>query len=203
MWINPLLLVLVHLMLCTFVSYCTLCTYTITMHTKVLDNLSRERVDHPFMLDINDCCDYKDNTKDYKWTDCDFITINLNIRGLYSKITELNELIKNVESSGSSPSALTISEIWLTKHSPSFEVPGYKVYRKDREHKKGGGVAVLISNKLSSREIKYETNSSAMESCIVEIKGSKKPIIVCSLYRPPNTDIKLFLKTYRTMITKL
>ena len=173
------------------------------MHSKRIDNLSREVVDHPFMSDLDDNCDYEDNTQDFKWNACDFITINLNIRGLYSKTTELNDLIKRVESSGTTPTVLTISETWLTKHSPTVEIPGYKIYRRDREHKRGGGVAVLVSNSLNSREIEYKTDTTTLESCIIEIKGATRPVIVCSLYRPPNTNVKLFLKSYQTMITRL
>ena len=115
------------------------------MHTKRFDNLSQEVTDHPLLMDIDDCCDYEDNPKDYNWTDDDFIILNLNIRGLYSKLSDLNNLINQVETSGAPPTVITLSETWLTKHSPDFEVPGYKIFRTDREHKKGGGVAVLVS----------------------------------------------------------
>ena len=155
------------------------------------------------MTDINDSCDYEDNPKDYSWTEYDFITLNLNIRGLYSKLPELNNLIRLVETSGAPPTVITLSETWLTKNSPVFEILGYKIFQRDREHKKGGGVAVLVSSRLISREVNLESDPKVVESCVVEIKGAKKPIIVGSLYRPPNTNVGQFLKIYKSMVTKL
>ena len=173
------------------------------MNPKRVDKLSRDLVDLPFMLEGTDSCDYEDSTKDYSWTDCDFITLNINIRGLYSKLSDLNALIQRVELGGTPPSVITISETWLTKHSPMFTVPGYKIYRNDRQHKKGGGVAILVDNRLTSRALQTDTDPTIVESCAVEIKGTKKPIIVGSLYRPPNTDAKRFLASYRKLVSKL
>ena len=160
-------------------------------------------MDLPFVIEGTDNCDYKNSTKDYSWTDSDFVTLNLNIRGLYSKLSDLNALIQCVERGGISPSIITISETWLTKHSPMFTIPGYKIYRNDRQHKKGGGVAILVDSRLTSRALQTDTDATIVESCAVEIKGTKKPIIVCSLYRPPNTDTKMFLRSYRTLVSKL
>ena len=173
------------------------------MHPTRLDNLLREATELPFMIEGTDTCDYEDNIKDYHWTDNDFVTLNLNIRGLYSKLSDLNALIQRTEDSGTPPSVLTISETWLTKHSPMFNIPGYKIYRKDRQHKKGGGIAVLVNSRLTSRMLETDTDPTIVESCAVEIKGPKKPIVVCSLYRPPNTDVDKFLKNYRSLTSKL
>ena len=46
------------------------------------------------------------------------------------------------------------TESWLKSHHLSTEIfpTGFKVYRKDREHKNGGGVFILVSEKLTSTE---------------------------------------------------
>ena len=90
------------LFLCIEVLYHSL-VQICTMHSKGIDTLSREIHDHIFTVDVNDNCDYKENTKNYNWTEYDFITLNINIRGLYSKISNLNQLIEQVEASGSPP----------------------------------------------------------------------------------------------------
>ena len=184
--------------LCKYIS-----TSTSTMNPKRMDNLAREVVDLPFVIEGTDSCDYEDSTKDYTWTDSDFVTLNLNIRGLYSKLSDLAALIQRIEKGGTPPTVITISETWLTKNSPNFTIPGYKIYRKDRDHKRGGGVAILVDNRLTSRALQTDTDLTVVESCAVEIKTTKKPIIVCSLYRPPNTDIKMFLRSYRLLVAKL
>ena len=161
MFIELILIAHLHYVLCTVVQICTP-HHISSMHSKRFDNLSRSVVDLPFINEGNDCCDYEDNTKDYNWTSNDFITLNLNIRGLYSKISDLNDLINRVETNQNTPSAITISETWLNKHSPKFDIPGYKIYREDRQHKRGGGVAVLVNNRLSSRKVEIDIESSSI-----------------------------------------
>ena len=176
-----------------------------TMHThKGFDNLLQEILDNHFTIDFNDNCDYKLDTDSYRWTEDDFIVLNINIRGLYSKTAELNRLVELINGSGSAPTVITISETWLNQHSPSFEIPGYKIFRTDRLHKKGGGVAVLVSMRLCSRKLtNVETDPMIVESCSVEIKGNTHPIVISSLYRPPNTNSKFFLDSYRKLMVQL
>ena len=189
------------------------CTIAITLwfsfvtmhaHSNRYDNLSREILEKHYIIDLTDDCDYETDTENYNWTSEDFVVLNVNIRGLYSKLGDLNRLVEQINASGSTPSVITISETWLSQHSPNFDVPGYKIFRTDRLHKKGGGVAVLVSTRLTSRKVNdIETNPTIVESCVVEIKGNKSPIIVASMYRPPNTDSKLFLEQYKKLIVKL
>ena len=190
-----------------------ICTFTITvlfssikMHsrTKGFDNLSREILENHFTIDLTDNCDYEMDTMNYNWTSKDCIILNINIRGLYSKLGDLNRLVEQISESGSTPTVITISKTWLNQHSPSFEVPGYKIFRTDRLHKKGGGVAVLVSTRLISRKLTdIETDPAIVESCSIEIKGNRHPIILTSLYRPPNTDSRLFLERYKKLMTQL
>ena len=174
------------------------------MPTKGFDNLSREILDSKFTLEINDNCDYEENTKGYTWNEEDFLVLNINIRGLYSKQTNLKNLIDDIELRGQPPTVITISETWLTQHSPTPDIPGYKLFRKDRLHKKGGGVAIFVSNRLQSREVNTEIpDPTTFEYCAVEVKGRKDPVIICSLYRPPNTTVKTFLSEYNKLLKQL
>ena len=189
---------------CTLIS--TLWFSFVTMHprTKGYDNLSREILEKHYIIDLTDDCDYEIDTENYNWTKEDFVVLNVNIRGLYSKLSDLNRLVERINASGSTPTVITISETWLNQHSPNFDVPGYKIFRTDRLHRKGGGVAVLVSTRLTRRKMDdAETNPTIVESCVVEIKGNKSPIIVASMYRPPNTDSKLFLEQYKRLIVQL
>ena len=203
MLLKSLLLTHLHWIFSTLIISYAQCKYISTMHPNRVDNLSQDLADLPFVIEGTDSCDYEDNTKDYHWTDHDFVILNLNIRGLYSKLSDLNTLIHRTEEGGTPPSVITISETWLTKHSPMFNIPGYKIYRNDRPHKKGGGVAVLVNSRLTSRSLQTDTDPTIVESCAVEIRGPKKPIVVCSLYRPPNTDVDKFQKSYRFLTSGL
>ena len=200
------------LMLCVIWHF-YFCTLTITvltnstkMHNRIkgYDNLSREIFESHFTIDLTDNCDYEMDTSNYDWSSEDFIILNINIRGLYSKLGDLNRLVELINGSGSTPTVITISKTWLNQHSPLFEVPGYKIFRTDRLHKKGGGVAVLVSTQLLSRKITdIKTDPAIVESCSVEIKENRHPKIITSLYRPPNMNSKLFLDNYRKLMTQL
>ena len=130
----------------------------------------------------------------------DLNIIQLNIRGINSKTTELNHLIDH-SLKGHPPDIIALCETWLTKDSPKPNVPGYEFVHKCRMHKCGGGVALLISNGISFKplpDLKYEND--AVESCFVEIKLNARHIIVGSCYHPPNTDCKEFITLHKQLL---
>ena len=57
----------------------------------------------------------------------DLNIIQLNIRGLNSKITELTHLIDH-SLKGSPPDIIALCKTWLTKDSPTPNIPGYILY---------------------------------------------------------------------------
>ena len=86
-----------------------------------------------------------------------------------------------------------ITETWLDtkdKHFlPEVEIDGYTLFHKDREGRKGGGVALYVRNTLHSyinNRIKTDRNT---ESMWIDIHiGRNKKIVVGIIYRPPNLD---------------
>ena len=77
----------------------------------------------------------------------DLVVLQLNIRGISSKKTELLDLI-DTSVQGRQPDVLLLSETWLTPYSPKILIPGYELFHQDRIDRRGGGVAILISKKL-------------------------------------------------------
>ena len=59
----------------------------------------------------------------------------------------------------------------------------------------GGSVSILISRSRSLSTLNF--NDSNTESCFAEIDDKGSKILVGSMYRPPNSDIKKFLTKYR------
>ena len=96
-------------------------------------------------LDEFDNCDYVHKINDVGQTD--LVVLQLNIRGIGSKRTDLIDLI-DTSVHGKQPDVLLLSETWLTPYSPKIFIPGYELFHQDRIDKRGGGVAILISNKL-------------------------------------------------------
>ena len=133
--------------------------------------------------------------------------LQLNIRSLLSKQSELNSLLNTLHSNKNSPNLLLLSETHLTESKMRHvNLPNYKLICQNRTSKQGGGVAIAVHNSLKYKEredLKY-LNKSFFECIIIEIKmKSLPPVLVCSLYRPPNTKSKEFLKQYKLLLNAI
>lgn len=80
----------------------------------------------------------------------------------YTNATSLNnkydELIIEIELKN--PDLIMISETWWTETS-AVNVPGYCIYKKDREKGKGGGVCIYVTDRVKSYDItedKFDNN---------------------------------------------
>ena len=130
--------------------------------------------------------------------------IQLNIRGLLSKQSQVNELINRLEKS-LDLHALVLCETWLTPETKNLlKVNDYSYTGTERIGKKGGGVGFLIKNNIICRErTDLKIEAEHMEHCIVELKCRCKNILLVSIYRPPNTSVSDFIKEYDLLLNKL
>ena len=131
----------------------------------------------------------------------DLKLIHLNIRGINSKLFELNQLIDQTFTPHH-PDIVLLCETWLKQRSPHQSLPGYHLERNDRTTKKGGGVGILISNRCKYRrrlDLEQHDNDS-FESCFIELIAGKSNLLIGSIYRPPNTNGESFTKTFKSVI---
>ena len=150
-------------------------------------------------LDEFDNCDYVTRITDV--TNNDLVVIQLNIRGISSKRTQLMHLIDNAVQDRE-PDLILLSETWLTPFSPLFSIPGYDFHHLDRKKKKGGGVGILSSTRLRCA-VRNDLSSNLPESECITIEMSLKNgahCLVSSMYRPPNSEIPVFLASYSSLI---
>ena len=171
MYINILLLTGVIILLCCEINMC--------IHNTT--NLRALDID-----DFIDSCEYESPYKKIEHDPADLKLLQLNIRGLNSKIADL----LNLTSTCLQPGAILLSETWLKKHSPIPRLPGYQLERNDRIQKKGGGVCIWIQNNCKYRRLKEleAHDNECLESCFVEITTNTTKMILGSIYRPPNTN---------------
>ena len=81
-----------------------------------------------------------------------------------------------------------------------YDIEGYHLIRKDRDDKKGGGVAIYINtNKLSLDVIEIQ---SELELIVVKVKQNiAKPFYVAVVYRPPGIEnISNFFEKFEEII---
>ena len=74
-----------------------------------------------------DKCDYVQPEEIIKVNESDLVVLQLNIRGLSSKLAEFKRLLKNLADSKKSDIIL-LSETWLNKSNPKISLPGYNIY---------------------------------------------------------------------------
>ncbi|TRZ07325.1 hypothetical protein HGM15179_019139 [Zosterops borbonicus] len=98
---------------------------------------------------------------------------------------------------------VTITETWWDdSHSWSTALHGYRLFRRDRKGRRGGGVALYIKKVFDS--IGIETNEDGVECLWVRIKGkaNKADILLGVCYRPRNQEEEvdnLFYKQLETV----
>ena len=80
----------------------------------------------------------------------------------------------------------------------NVNIPGYNIYRNDRS-RRGGGVALYIRDVF---DIINRTNEvpSYLEAVFIEIKKPKsKPVLILSVYRPPNSGA-VFMEYFKSYL---
>ena len=154
---------------------------------------------HNTSLEEFDNCDYVHSVSDANQSD--LVVMQLNIRGVSSKRAQLVDLLEN-SVQNKHVDIVLISETWLTSQSPDLKIAGYDVYRQDRTHKKGGGVAIVISSKLCCAERQDLSSKLEETECVtLEIKlKSGENCIVSSMYQPPNSDTSMFIASYNSLV---
>ena len=149
--------------------------------------------------DITDDCDYLYQIKNVDSDD--LVIIQINIRGIMSKLSLLKNLIDN-SIANRCPDVIIVSETWLTPTSPSVKIPGYKFVHKCRQDRKGGGVGILVSDNLRFFELNTLT-SDVRENEVVTVEltlRTGKRCIVNSMYRAPNTSPLVFQCCYNSLV---
>ena len=166
------------------------------------DLLDRQVLDFDFDLDW-DKCDYVENIPFNKDNHAeDLNVIHWNIRGLGGKVDSLKYFLEN--EAKKSVDVVSLNETWLTKESEKHcNFLNYELINKPRENKRGGGVGFLIHTDLPyRRRLDLENDSFTLEHAVIELKCRSK-LLVCNMYRPPNSNVQTFLTEYESIIRKI
>ena len=129
--------------------------------------------------------------------------MQLNIRGLYSKIDKLKALL-NECTLGKKIDVILLCETWQSKSSPLPKLDGYSYIYKHRQHKLGGGVGMFVSDRLKYKERSdLYMNECNFKFCLIEVKLKHENVLLCSGYRAPNTNPNEFLVDYEKLLNKV
>ena len=133
--------------------------------------------------------------------------ISLNIANLLSKLHSLKIFLNGISTAKNKPDIIVVVETHLSntvnsglsQHELKTIVPGYNLYHRARDTKKGGGVGVFVSDKLNSEAEILELarfQDEQFENIVIKIPSainnhknrSVKDLIVAAIYRQPNND---------------
>ena len=189
----------VYMLSLLIISYCTMC-----LHPKPrgFDSLDREIATIHDSLDEFDLCDYVNDQFCSRISD--LCIVQLNIRGICSKQSQLKNLIDTCVKDRS-PDIIIISETWLTPFSPEIKIPGYEFCHKDCKSKRGRGVTLLLANNIRYKMLDMtKSNSCTFEHLSVEIDlRNNQKLLVSSIYRPPNSPENDFIDQYSKFVCDL
>ena len=87
------------------------------------------------------------------------------------------------------PIFLALTETWLNENilDAEIQINGYQLFRKDRDRRICGGVAIYIMEKFAVREI-WSFSNGYSEAILVEMTQLK--LILALVYRPPNCPLE-------------
>jgi hypothetical protein len=133
-----------------------------------------------------------------------FSLIHINARSL---VKNLNQLLLYLESLVHKFTIIAVSETWGNDYNDQlFNIPGFTCVCKNRVGRSGGGVALFIANSVSFTP-RHDLNLNANDSfeCIfVDVTNAQFGTkTVGAVYRPPDTNLDLFMAGFETCLLKL
>ncbi|XP_071943453.1 uncharacterized protein [Antedon mediterranea] len=121
-----------------------------------------------------------------------FSILSLNCRSMVNKFDDILNLINSINHSFS---IIALEETWISPNSTTslYEIPKYTFIHKDRIGRRGGGVALYLSETLSY-EMRNDLASilTEGESIFIDVKIENKTISYGVIYRPPDTNVQTF-----------
>ena len=106
-----------------------------------------------------------------------------NCRSASNKIIELTALSKNYD-------LIVLTETWLNANN-HLNLPNFNIIRKDRQHRNGGGLAILIRSGLSWHTCNNAPELPSAEILTIKITSLQTPITLITCYRPPTHHLNL------------
>ena len=112
---------------------------------------------------------------------------HLNVQCISNKLDVIHDFLNNSKG----PLVLGLSETWLnnTFTDANVATDNYKLYRRDRTGKRGGGILVYVHDSIRSWR-RPDLENMDLEAIWIELRLDRSAYLLCNIYRPPtsNTD---------------
>ena len=115
----------------------------------------------------------------------------INARSLMPKLHSLYETMQELKTD-----VCVVTETWMredpeiNQHLEDFtNLTGYSILRKDRENRRGGGVAILFNNEtISLTSVKTKRTDYEILAALGRRTGQRRKLLVIAVYVPPDYD---------------
>ena len=139
-----------------------------------------------FVFDTFEQCTYYDceSLHGYLTTDQNSLNvIHMNIRSCNRNFDEFAIFINQT---GVEFPVIVLTETWLTAESDWLNILGYRAFHSIRGARAGGGVTILVSDRLNSdKKDNLCRNSASAEILAVEVDVGTESFTIFGVYRPP------------------
>ena len=116
----------------------------------------------------------------------------ISLLGNFGDIVDFNISLNNVFD------VICVTETWLNASTADLvNMQGSTFVGKNRISRKGGGVGIYVKDQIKFKlRTDIDSDNENCEIIAIEILNDQaKNIIIISLYRPPGTDMNLFIDT--------
>ena len=121
----------------------------------------------------------------------EFNIMHLNARSIVKNFDDLCTLMTETKVDWH---AIAISETWLSKNiEDRHNIPGFRSYFCSRGTGTGGGSALYIKEHLHQKQLVVPIFTTAEVVCTSTTFTNNSSIIVCQIYKSPNTDKSQFI----------
>ena len=165
---------------------------------KVFNPFNDTENDCPIMLNqfqkIKDACNFHKIEDIQNLLPSQSETVNIFHLNVRSIINKRDDLLGFMHESNTKWDIIAISETWLNKSIENlYNLHNFTSFFCSRENRVGGGAGLYINTRLNPLKIEVPTFTTADVIC-AEIYFANKPnLIICQIYRPPNTDKNTFI----------
>src|SRR6266404_2738527 len=159
------------------------------------------KLNHTVVAECNISTDEFERLLNIKRKSNDFIILNYNVRSLNNRdhFDSLLDFLASIKANGDSVDCIIVTETWANSfdmNNGQYDIPGFNLLFDCRENRRGGGVAMYISNNYNISQISLRFSHSNAVGCLLKYKNAKgldDILMLVGIYRPPDADVDLFL----------
>ena len=129
--------------------------------------------------------------------------LHLNIRSLKSNKESLIDLLENCKNNRVQIDVILLCETYVTDYNIHLcQIDGYELHSHSRKNSHGGGVCIFIKSELTHEQLdlNHLFHEKEFEIIGIELKSKHVTVNLYEVYRSPNTDMKIFMKSLKRFL---